>query len=293
MSFRGEMKDFLDASRAMSGTRLQNAQRRKIDWDIEPNPYAQGETPSSIGTGGGGGDIGTTTAPDDGKKSASGDRKYNDAKLGNRGGGSFVQQVYDYYRSKGLPHAAAAGMAGNFGQESGGDPRVLGGHRTGDAGKSKFVAQWNGSRLTNLFKFAGTQQPTLQQQLDFALEEMNPNSPYADKQAAAAYDQLLGAKTVEDATAIFRSNFERPSADDLGKRIAWAKQATDGGNYGASAVASGPAAAAPDKTAASSDAGAIPDEGDTQTADAGSADITVPAAPEAAPVETPQVDANF
>ena len=61
------------------------------------------------------------------------------APIPNAGGKSIGDQMYGYYRSKGLSHAAAAGIAGNLMQESGGDPRVVGGHRRGDSGASAFV----------------------------------------------------------------------------------------------------------------------------------------------------------
>ena len=174
-------------------------------------------------------------------------------------------------------------------QESAGDPRVFAGVRTGDAGASKFAAQWNSSRLTNLYKFAGSEKPTLQQQLDFVLEEMNSESPYVDKKAAAAYKSLLGAGTVEEATKIFRDNFERPlDPKDITPRVQYALQAQDLGNYGgAELVAQGPAKAIPEEEEPLPEAVA-----EEEPSESAPVQIDVPEVQAVAPQEAPQVESE-
>ena len=151
----------------------------------------------------------------------------DEVKSGGRGG--FIQNVYNYYRSQGLSHPAAAGFAGNFMQELGGAQDVIEGRRKGDRGASGYVGQWQGVRQRNLLKFAGERghsSPTLKDQLDFALEEGKADSPYRDDVWAKNAGRLSNAKSTEEATAVIRKYFERPSANDLGARTKYALMAS-------------------------------------------------------------------
>lgn len=287
MSFRGEFKDFVEGFKfgqnvwqENARTKLLEAQTKKASpapYDPEgPGPFSnpapkvpesesQPDTPTpkasetktntdgDVITGEGGTEGGTLGG------SAGGDTM---------GGGTIVQQAYNYYRGKGLPHAASAGIAGNIGQETGNDWNVIKGTRKGDAGASSYAAQWNGKRLANLRKFSGTPNPSLKNQLDFILEEMKPDSPYADPQAAASFSQLHAAKTPAEAVAIFRKNFERPSANDLASRVKWAGRVSDTGNYETAMLDTAGSGVSGDRlvdsgTVPQDDEGAIP-EGDTQ-----------------------------
>jgi hypothetical protein len=162
----------------------------------------------------------------------------------NVGGQDIGQYMYDYYRNKGLGHVASASIVGNLMRESGGDPRVLSGARTGDAGASYYVGQWNNSgapqgqpgRLDNLNAFAkarGNPKPTLQDQLDFVLEEMNPKSPYVDAQAAKMFPQLQAATDLSTGVKLFQMGFERPldPEGDFAPRLKYAQAFGDAGNY--------------------------------------------------------------
>lgn len=251
MSFRAEMKDFLDAAHSMAGTLATNediaASRQKrglIDEPMGPGNY----------TPGAGGGVGTTTAPAaDGGKTGGG-YQTPDLKAGNmpnRGGDPFLNYAYNYYRGKGLSPNHAAAIAGNLQMESGGDPRVLAGVRSGDNGRSMYAAQWDPKRTANLLAFAkqrGNDKPTMQDQFDFVLEEGNPNSPYADAGAVKAHQLAAAAKDPAAATEAFMLNFERPTSDPningIAKRQAWAT----------SLIGTDTGAAAPAST------GAIPDE---------------------------------
>lgn len=98
----------------------------------------------------------------------------------NVGGTSAInpaQRTYEFFIRNGLtPHEAAA-ITGNFAIESG-DWKYI--NRFGDVdGKSYGLAQWRGDRLSNpqktgLFDRFG-RNPTLDQQLQFALDEYNSN----------------------------------------------------------------------------------------------------------------------
>jgi len=227
MSFSRELKDFAAGFR--SGAQI------AMDWkrtDIAGEKYKP--FPED---GGGGDDFPAGGSPQiqtrkGGTKTDPTQTSSTDTGVSNRGDGSFVQQAYDYYRGKGLSHAASAGIAGNLMQESGGLSSVLSGNRRGDRGASGYAAQWQKERLANLMAFTksrGRDSPSLQDQFDFVLEEMNPDSPYVDQLASNMFPQLQAAKTVEEATALFRKHFERPSADDLGSRTKYALQAVDSG----------------------------------------------------------------
>ena len=111
MSFAAEMKDFLDASRSMSQTMANDeatAKSRDERYGIK-----RGEMPPSTFTPGTGGSVGETTAPAGDKTGGQ-----QPGTLANRGGGTFLKQAYDYYRSKGLGHIQSAAIAGNLQMES-------------------------------------------------------------------------------------------------------------------------------------------------------------------------------
>lgn len=183
-------------------------------------------------------------------------------------GSNFGRNVYNYYVSKGLSPAAAAGFAGNFMQESGGAADVIAGQRKGDQGRSGYIGQWQGKRQQNLFAFAkerGHATPTLRDQLDFALEEGNPKSPYRDDVWASKSHLLNSVKSPQEATALIRQFFERPSANDLGSRTKYALQAAGGKGGSFTDIAGGDQGGGGGDTLVDSgpvgrpDAGAIPD----------------------------------
>src|SRR5215468_9667263 len=270
MSFSRELKDFAAGFKAGSDILYRNAARKNIEMNLPlfgPEDYRAGRVPegalsAALREGGGGGGVGTTKAP---SQSAT----------------EFGQNAYKYFRSKGLSHAASAGIVGNLMQESGGAADVLSGERLGDNNNSDFAAPWRddkpgggtgpGQRLSNLRAFAkqrGHGIPTVEDQLDFVLEEMNPKSPYVDKGAAEAFPAIQGAASVEQATELFAKHFERAGTPMMANRIKYASAFGDTGGsqtqfaFAEPAAAAAPAAAEPARVA-SADQGAIADEGDT------------------------------
>lgn len=124
----------------------------------------------------------------------------------------------------GLSDAAAAGIVGNLWVESGGfKDSVLSGKRRGDGGTAWYAAQWRFDRKANLEKFAGGA-PTFAQQLDFVIEEMNPNSPYADRTSARNRNSILNAKDPRAAALAFRKYYERAGVPHDSKRQAIAQK---------------------------------------------------------------------
>jgi hypothetical protein len=123
--------------------------------------------------------------------------------------------VYQYYLNKGLSPTAAAAITGNLSVESDGFASdVIAGQRRGDRGSAHYVQQLRGERLTNFRQYAkskGLEETTLETQLDFVLEEMDPASPFKDNIAAANRDKILNSTDVDEATQAFARYYERPN----------------------------------------------------------------------------------
>lgn len=151
------------------------------------------------------------------------------------------KQAYDFFVSRGVPPVAAAGIVGNLDVESGGFPdSVISGTRRGDGGSAGYAPQFRGDRLAAFENWAAkTQQDprSLDTQLGFVLEQLDPNSPFRDAQAAQTRDALWAAKTPEDATRIFMNGFERPNPDlaHLDRRLAAAQNVFGGAPAAAAA----------------------------------------------------------
>jgi hypothetical protein len=135
--------------------------------------------------------------------------------------------------SMGYSPIAAAGILGNFKQESSLNPSVI-----GDGGTSGGFGQWHGQRFDNLKSFAqqqGTSWQDPQTQLAFADHEIR-----ADPKL---YQALNSAQTPQQAADIFQNGFERPApatANTAG-REAYAAQALGGNAFLKNSVA-GPGA---------------------------------------------------
>jgi tape measure domain-containing protein len=116
--------------------------------------------------------------------------------------------------------AQAAGIVGNFMRESGLNPRVNEGGAVGmPRGVGGYgLAQWTGSRQTDLVRFAGgaRQAGDLQTQLRFVVSElMGPE--------ANALRQLRGTQSPEQAAVVFDKYYERSGIKALGERQANAR----------------------------------------------------------------------
>jgi len=117
-------------------------------------------------------------------------------------------QAYQYYISKGYPPAAAAGLVGNFVQESGVNPNV----RPGDNGTAHGVAQWRGDRWAGLQSYA--------RQNNLNPNDLNTHLGYADYEMRTRYpgvfNRLMSARNVRDATAAVALGYERPRGAQTG-----------------------------------------------------------------------------
>jgi hypothetical protein len=115
-------------------------------------------------------------------------------------GSDNVEKIYNFLIGKGLKDYMAAGILGNFKQESGGtiDPLASDGVAIG-------IAQWQGSRRTALIKYAAEHHRPLSDlamQLDYLWEELNSSEQGALTALKATHD-------VTSATIAFEKNYER------------------------------------------------------------------------------------
>ena len=122
-------------------------------------------------------------------------------------------QIVQYFVNKGLTLNQAKGIYGNLMQESGGNIRAV----SNDGHYSFGLAQWTGNRKTKLFNKYGTN-PSIINQLDFIWEELNTS----EKKALNALKQTT---TIEDATRVFMTKFERPNPKyaNFNRRLNFAK----------------------------------------------------------------------
>jgi hypothetical protein len=163
-----------------------------------------------------------------------------------------AKQAFDYFVGKGYTPAAAAGLVGNFNQESGFSPSNISAANGGggDGGVSQHLAQWNGPRLAALNAFAaqrGTSPGDYQTQLDFVDHELNTTE-------AATGNALRGVTDPVHAAAI-AAGYERPQGYQPGGNPAlingWQNRArsalsafqTFGGDGAQNQVAAGPTSA--------------------------------------------------
>jgi len=110
-------------------------------------------------------------------------------------------EATDYLVKKGMTPEQAAGVVGNLLQES----KLNSGAQNASEG-AYGIAQWRGSRLTELQNFAASRGKTIDDvntQLDFIMHELNGK----EKRAG---EMLFASKTAEEAAYNFGKYYERP-----------------------------------------------------------------------------------
>ena len=108
--------------------------------------------------------------------------------------------AFNYLQQKGLAPHQAAGIVGNFAQESNVNPSITNSIGAFGAG------QWLGARKKALFEFAkrnGQDPSNLQTQLDFTMHELNTTEK-------GAFNALKNTKTSAEAARVIRKKYERP-----------------------------------------------------------------------------------
>jgi len=110
-----------------------------------------------------------------------------------------MRTIHDFFKGKGLSEKAIAGILVNASAESGFDPT-----KSGDDGTSYGVFQHHGTRLDAMRRWAGTQTPSLQQQLEYSWMELQTSK-------ASTWAAMQSATEPGQAGAIWSSGFEIPA----------------------------------------------------------------------------------
>ena len=105
------------------------------------------------------------------------------------------REVFDYMLKKGVPYNHALGMISNIRAESAFNPEAV-----GDNGNAYGLFQHNGPRMQALFQATGTNRPSWQQQVDYALSEHDTQKYLS-----------TGFKGPQDASMWFTEKWERPT----------------------------------------------------------------------------------
>ena len=136
---------------------------------------------------------------------------------------STEQQVFDFYKSKGLSNNAIYGIMGNIAVESGFNTTAV-----GDNGTSFGLFQWHDERWKGLKKFAlekGTDTADLQTQLEYSWHELNSTEK-------KALNELQNNKnTVSQYAEKFDKLFERSNGSARSKRVEYAKGYYKGSSF--------------------------------------------------------------
>jgi murein DD-endopeptidase MepM/ murein hydrolase activator NlpD len=113
-----------------------------------------------------------------------------------------ARQAIDFFRSKGLTRAQAAGIAGNLLHESGFNPSAV-----GDGGTSFGIAQWHqgrGDAMKQWTRANGFSPASFRGQLEYLWHELNTSE-------RGALNSLRATSTPYDAGMAFCRTFERPA----------------------------------------------------------------------------------
>lgn len=153
--------------------------------------------------------------------------------------GANTKALFDRYTAAGYTPEVAAGLVGNWMQESGTGINTA---AVGDNGNSYGGGQWNGPRREAFFEFAnqsGRKRDDLMTQADWSLHEL-------DTTEGAARERIIAAKSPVEAARIASEAYWRPGDPQMQNRTAYAQAVYDA--YGRPVPAS-TAVTAPDQPA--------------------------------------------
>lgn len=124
---------------------------------------------------------------------------------GNLSGNTPAQKAFNYFISKGLTPAQAAGVVGNLMVESGGNTENLDTHAHNNiSGTHDGIAQWSGGRWAALKQHERGDPYDLANQLDYLMFELGGGGGEPNTLA-----DIKKAKTPEEAALAFQNGFER------------------------------------------------------------------------------------
>ena len=129
-----------------------------------------------------------------------------------------AKYIMDYFIKKGFTKEQAAGIVGNMVQESGLNPTQ---NQVGGGGGYGLIQWTDPSRKAALYKFAGTNNPSLQQQLDFTWREMITTHK-------GAINAIARSRTAAEAAQAFESTMEAAGKPQMQNRVAFANGVLQG-----------------------------------------------------------------
>lgn len=123
-----------------------------------------------------------------------------------------ARYIYDYLVGQGFTNKAIAAVLGNWQQESSLNP-----NKNQIGGSAYGIAQWDGGRKQRLFEFAKTQTPTMLQQLDWFINELNSTE---GKSLKVLNNANL---TLDEMTIAFEKAYERAGKPQFSSRTNYAQ----------------------------------------------------------------------
>jgi len=154
-----------------------------------------------------------------------------------------AEQAFNFLKGKGLSPMAAAAVVGNLMLESNLDPNA-----TNPSSGAHGIAQWLGTRLTNLNNFASTQTPSDPNafcvQLDFLWYEITEGTEKSMDVLGALKDAEAAGGTPESLAGVWEAKFERSGGAGLAQRAQNAKDIYDQFASGGAITGGGTASAA-------------------------------------------------
>jgi predicted nucleotidyltransferase len=120
----------------------------------------------------------------------------------------------NFFINKGLTREQAAGIVGNLQAESNLNP-----HASGDSSTSFGIAQWHKNRMKKLIDWSTNNNKNVYDittQLEFLWVELTTSFKNV-------LTELKSIRTVDQATIVFASKYEKPKSKDYTKRIKYAK----------------------------------------------------------------------
>lgn len=138
----------------------------------------------------------------------------SDSSSDSANGNTNAEKIWNQLRSSGFSKYAAAGILGNMYAESGVDPNAT---EAGGGGGYGLVQWTPKSKLTAYANSVGKSESSLSLQVEFLVKQLKgTTSIFPD---TAAYQPLMNATSVSEATKVFLDYYERAGVANLQKRV--------------------------------------------------------------------------
>lgn len=132
-----------------------------------------------------------------------------------------AQEVWDFFKGKGLSGIAIAGIMGNAAQESGFKPNAF------DGGSGHGIFQFTGDVYTGYTSWSGyDKSESVKNQLDYTWEAMrSAQTSHGAKNNKTLINGLMKASSTDEATQIWETQVEAAGSPVMENRTKFAKQA--------------------------------------------------------------------